>query len=109
MADSVTIQVESKKSNGDAWDGYGGAPDIAICITGNQGKVCYPGNENQELSDAFCNDSFTCKFSNVILSSDFKIEVFDIDMGFDDAIGTGHCRTGQTSCRVGQATVTISK
>jgi hypothetical protein len=108
---TVNVVVASKKPNGKAWDAFGGLPDIAMCVMTAKGKVCVPGGDHIEPGvPAHCQDSLMCTFTlNVPTNGNsLMIELVDVDMAENDAIGSGTCNVGAT-CRLGAATVTVSR
>jgi hypothetical protein len=89
---SVKVKVNSHKSGGSSWDGFGGAPDVKIYIDGE-----YKGK---------CQDSFNCNVEHTSIKKEWTISLIDADAFSDDTIGRGKCRVN-TNCIVGQATVNI--
>lgn len=105
---TINVEIERAKANSNQWDAMNRAPDIAICLT-NQlvGMMCFPdGNQVELVTKPQCPNSFKCKFTADVPEGNFKISVVDVDVAFNDPIGTGLCHTG-TTCEIGQAKVTI--
>ena len=105
---TVTVKVLKTKSDGRAWDAFGGKPDISLCISSDSGTKCYPdGDSVMGILEPKCRDAFRCTFTGVMVpSGDFEITVVDIDMAANDSIGSTYCSKGK-SCSAGQAKVTI--
>jgi len=105
---TVKVKVKQSKVNGKAWDAFGGAPDIALCIDSSDGMKCYPdGASPRKIENPECRDAFTCTFRNVrIPSGEFEVIVVDVDAMANDIIGEEDC-TAPGKCRVGQAKVTF--
>jgi hypothetical protein len=105
---TVKVKVKQTKVNGKAWDAFGGAPDIALCIDGSGGMKCYPdGDSPRKIAAPQCRDAYTCTFRKVkIPSGEFEVIVVDVDAMANDIIGEEDCR-GSGKCRVGQAKVTF--
>ena len=105
---TVKVKVKQSKVNGKAWDAFGGAPDIALCIDGSSGMKCYPsGDSPRKVREPHCRDAFSCTFRNVkIPSGEFEVIVIDIDAMANDIVGEEDC-TAPGKCRVGQAKVTF--
>jgi hypothetical protein len=104
---TANVTLDAKKSNGKAWDAFGGMPDVGLCYTAGGRKVCTPGGGSsiEGGTPAHCQDSLTCSFQ--IDAAATSIEVVDIDMSSNDAVGSGPCPPGNT-CRLGSCTVTVS-
>ena len=103
---SIEVEVQQKKTNGKAWDAFGGGPDLALCVKTPKGKKCYPdGTSEMEILEPQCRDSFTCTFKGVYLEAPFELTVVDVDMAANDVAGTGVCEGDE--CTVGLAKVTI--
>ena len=108
---TVEIEVQHAKANSEPWDFLNGAPDIGVCLSNETyGTVCFPdGSTMSSIREAECPDSYKCRFSvDVPEDADFKIYVVDVDLAFNDPIGTGLCHTDMT-CDVGEAKVTVKK
>lgn len=83
----VTVNAASTKSNGDAWDTGGGAPDLGICIVTASNTLCDPSLKG------VCQDKFSCTFSKVIVpNGPFSVWVYDIDLAENDSIGSSTCK-----------------
>jgi hypothetical protein len=104
----LTVVVDSTKASGGAWDAFGGLPDLALCYTGDEGKVCIPGGKSTVSpgEPAFCQDALTCIFAIEARGADILLEIVDVDLTANDPVGAGLCRPGGT-CRVGSASVTF--
>ena len=107
---TITVSVEPKKANEKEWDMSKGAPDLALCMTHPLvGVLCLPNGDSIEaIKQPECPNSYQCRFSAEIPEQTFKVSIVDVDVAFNDVIGVGHCRRGET-CEVGQAIVTISQ
>ena len=107
---NITVEIDRAKANSDKWDILNGAPDIAICVTNQMvGMMCFPdGDKIESITKSQCPDSFKCKFNADLPEGNFKIAVVDVDLKFNDPIGTGLCHTGMT-CEIGQVKVTIGE
>ena len=105
---TVTVKIQKTKSDGRAWDAFGGEPDIAICVEGDSGTKCYPdGDSEMGILEPQCRDAFRCTFRGVMVpSGEFEISVMDVDLAANDSIGSANCKKGKT-CTAGQAKVTI--
>jgi hypothetical protein len=109
---TIAIHVEPKKADGKDWDFAGGLPDIGFCLSVGETRTCYPGGKPKLAggSKAVCQDALECT-TTVQIPADAReivVEVIDIDIAANDVIGSGTCRVGET-CRIGQATVTITR
>lgn len=110
---TITIDVEKDKANETGWDLKitpfdNKAPDIAICISHSLvGTLCLPEGDNiKNIKTPQCQNSYHCRFSVETPDRNFKISVVDVDLVYNDLIGTGHCRQGKT-CMVGGATIQV--
>ena len=97
---SISVQIDSTKPDGSAWDAFGGAPDIALCGTSSGGAGCVVA----EGTVARCQDAFSCSFS-VSLPETFSASLWDLDLAADDLVGTCYIDHPGTY-RCGSATVT---
>lgn len=97
---AISVQVNSTKPDGAAWDAFGGAPDIGLCTASSGGSGC----AMTEGSAARCQDAFGCTFS-LSLPETFSASLWDLDVAADDLIGTCFIdHPGTYQC--GSATVT---
>ncbi len=105
---TISVTVQKTKANGKAWDAFGGAPDLSICVKTGHGIKCYPdGDSPMGIIKPACRDSFKCSFSNVYLGRGVvEITVVDVDIAANDTVGKGQCQRGKT-CTIGLATVRI--
>lgn len=91
---TLGINVATHKPSGDAWDAFGGAPDIAICINSALGQRCYAaGNGAYASPSAFgrsrCPDAFACTFVvGVPSTGPFSLSIYDVDLSAHDLIGS---------------------
>lgn len=91
---TVGINVSTHKPNGDAWDAFGGAPDIALCVSSAFGTQCYaagprPLASPQGFGRARCQDAFSCSFTfPVPTTGPFSIVIYDVDVASHDQIGS---------------------
>jgi hypothetical protein len=110
---SISMTVASTKDDGWEWDAFGGAPDIALCVTMNGRRTCEPGGGTSVSAGvpAQCQDSLTCafEFQTEGAVNSLTVEAFDIDASANDIIGSGTCMIGQTDCRVGQASLNVQR
>ncbi|MDX9722267.1 MAG: hypothetical protein RBU37_16105 [Myxococcota bacterium] len=86
--------MDNTKTNGNAWDALGGAPDPFVVVDGTS----YRGKR--------CQDKYTCviEISEV---GPVSIEVWDADVNFDDPAGVTVCDTGAVCGTGNGATVYI--
>jgi hypothetical protein len=97
----ITVQVDSTKPGGEAWDAFGGAPDIALCTTSSGGAGCAVA----EGTTARCQDQFACSFP-MSLPASFSASFWDLDVANDDLIGSCFIDHPGTY-RCGSASVTV--
>ena len=104
----IKVKVKQTKVNGKSWDAFGNAPDIAMCIDGDDGMQCYPkGDSPRKVREPHCRDAFECTFRNVkVPDGEFEIILIDIDAMANDIIGEEDCKP-KGKCKVGRAKVTI--
>ena len=105
----VAVQVEETKANGKTWDGFKGAPDIAICLSDGVRTWCLPdGASPKAILRARCQDSFSCLF-NIELEPEkmYSVTVVDVDATDNDTVGSALCAVGGT-CKAGQAMVLLN-
>lgn len=105
---SVAVQVQPANERGEAWDGAGDPPDIALCVIASNGTRCYPeGTAAESVPRAQCMNATACTFPRVELPiGDITLRVVDVDLAADDLIGAGGCGLGAT-CTLGRARVTV--
>lgn len=105
----ISIEITDTKEDGSRWDRGQPNPDVAFCITDNEGKTnCTPEGRNiTELSGIQCRNSLVCHSFVPVPDGEFNISILDIDISNHDTIGIGNCTLGQT-CKLGQATITTS-
>jgi len=94
---SIGIEVPGTKSTGEAWDPFGGAPDISICINSALGQECFaagraivrmPGQVRRSL----CPDRFRCNVTvTVPRRGPYSLTIFDVDNRFDANDPIGDC------------------
>ncbi len=91
---TLGINVAPHKPSGEAWDAFGGAPDIAICINSALGQRCYAaGNGAYASPSAFgrsrCPDAFACSFVVAVpATGPFSLSIYDVDLSAHDLIGS---------------------
>lgn len=91
---TLGINVAPHKPSGDAWDAFGGAPDIAICINSALGQRCFAaGNGACASPSAFgrsrCPDAFACNFMVAVpATGPFSLSIYDVDLSEHDLIGS---------------------
>jgi hypothetical protein len=106
---TLSVAVDPRKPTGDAWDAFGGAPDIALCVNSALGQQCFSGTTVQP-TPAFvrgaCQDSFSCRFVVYVPTvGPFSVALYDVDLSQHDTIGA--CMiSGRGQRRCGAATVT---
>lgn len=111
----VAVTVGPRKLDGRAWDAFGGAPDVAVCLTVGGQRYCEPGGGASVAggTPVPCQDALTCSFEipegalPVDEGSSVSVEVIDVDLSQNDPIGAGDCTIG-SPCTIGAAQVTIS-
>lgn len=84
-------------------------PDIAICLSDQFSQsICIPeGNTYQVIQSSLCEDSQICVIPTIWLpATPFSIAVVDVDLQFNDLIGTGTCQVGNI-CSIGRAQVEV--
>jgi hypothetical protein len=68
-------------------------PDINICVGEHGAQTCGPVPH--------CKDSLRCVTVGLPVSgSRFRLQVFDMDLQFNDDMGLGTCDVSQTACRL---------
>lgn len=91
---TLAINVAPHKPGGAAWDAFGGAPDVAICINSALGQRCFAaGNGTYASPSQFgrgrCQDSFACTFAvTVPATGPFSLSIYDVDLSEHDLIGS---------------------
>lgn len=85
-AATISVKVESAKSNGEGWDFEGGAPDIGICVITASNNLCDPARAGK------CTDKFKCNFDVTIPNGPFTVVVYDLDITENDKIGSATCK-----------------
>lgn len=110
---SLAINVASHKPNGAAWDAFGGAPDIAICINSALGQRCFAAGDAaltfpSQFGRGRCQDAFACGFNVVVPSTGpFTLTVYDVDLSEHDTIGACMIGPGAGVVACGSATVAV--
>ncbi len=111
----LTVRIDDHKPSGDAWDAFGGAPDVAICVSSALGRQCFAAgsgiyNSPAEFGRARCQDSTRCSFDfRVPATGPFRLEIYDVDVSDHDFVGScavtpdGNAFSG----RCGSARVTV--
>lgn len=101
----VSVRVDRLKADKSGWDVLLNAPDLAICIEGDFGVSCLPdGTSVETVKHPQCKDDFSCQFSARIQQKEFKVTVIDVDLVYNDLVGSGYCELGKR-CDLGRATV----
>lgn len=105
----LDVVLDPFKANGQAWDAGGEAPDLAVCVSAAGPTQCLPsGSSVSSVTAPACRDALRCSFTGVsVPPGPVLLEVIDVDAVANDVAGDGPCYVGAT-CRVGQATVTVS-
>lgn len=83
------VQVPTTTYGGSAWDAFGGAPDIQVCVTVGEGTSAARG------CTAEASDTFTATFSGGPtlrgsprqIAERLSICVYDVDVSSDDLVG----------------------
>ena len=81
----VSVAAFTVKANGQSWDPFGGAPDLAICIVTPSNPTC------DAARLGFCKDQFSCSFPTPIPNGPFTIWVYDLDEVQNDVVGSAVC------------------
>ena len=106
----IEITVDETKPDGSTWDQFRGKPDIALCLTFEDGKPkCYPrANSHHELAEPRCRDSFKCRFGPLRgpKLEEFEVMVVDVDSAINEIIGKKVCKR-QAPCDLGSAKVIL--
>lgn len=90
---SILVNVNAQNAAGEAWDAFGGAPDIAICVNSALGQRCYANgngvvNGPAGFARGRCQDAFSCVFVvPVMATGPYSIVVYDVDLSAHDVIG----------------------
>jgi hypothetical protein len=95
---NVGVTVDSFNQSGQDWDPW----------AGNRAKPDPMITELTTGTKKTCSDSFTCSMQVNGAGSTLSFNIVDDDPDRDDPIGTGQCR-GTGSCRVGSATLSITR
>lgn len=112
---TLAINVAPHKPGGAAWDAFGGAPDVAICINSALGQRCFAAGAGAYASPSLfgrgrCQDSFACTFVVAVpAAGPFSLSIYDVDLSEHDLIGscavTPNGTVGVGAC--GSATLAI--
>jgi hypothetical protein len=96
---TITIDVESTKTNGKPWDFSGGSPDIELHIDGKRFPI-----------QLHCRNCYRCSMNFYVENDkdEWYFEIYDKDFSNDDLIGKGNC-SDDDSCKLGRATITIKE
>ncbi|MEB3216049.1 MAG: hypothetical protein VKN72_07330 [Nostocales cyanobacterium 94392] len=98
------------------WDAnylYAGSANPDLAITVMNSRVMDTGSRYSCKSGVYLNtrimNTLACVFTGVRVNDEtVRIKITDEDLVYDDIIGSGACKIGQT-CRIGQAEVSITK
>ncbi len=112
---TLGINVTPHKPSGEAWDAFGGAPDIAICTNSALGQRCFAAGNNylpspSQFGRSRCPDAFACTFIIAVpATGPFSLSIFDVDLSAHDLIGACAITPGPTVAVVqcGAATVAV--
>jgi len=86
---TAEVRVKTKRGSGAAWDAFGGAPDLRICVVTDFGTKC---------ADTLCRDSFECSVPGLKVPDEgYRLRVIDVDTEQHDLIGEVAC-TGLGAC-----------
>lgn len=106
---TLSVTVSSRKPSGEAWDAFGGAPDIALCTNSALGQRCISGSgvtTSAAFSRGRCQDAFSCVFVvTVPVEGPFSVSIYDVDVSEHDTIG-GCMISGRGQHPCGAAMVT---
>lgn len=90
---TIAVAVDSHKPTGEAWDAFGGAPDIALCTTSALGTQCFgaagsPATTAPTFTRGRCQDAFACVFTATVpTTGPVSLAIFDVDVSRHDVIG----------------------
>lgn len=93
---NLTIEVDSTKSSGKAWDIAGGAPDIMVKI------------DSKTIFKKSCKNSYKCTIDFESKKDKWYLEIYDKDLRASDLIGKGECKV-DTNYTLGSAKIKIVK
>ena len=106
----IEIEVNETKPDGSTWDQFRGKPDIAMCLTFEDGKPkCYPrAKSHHELAEPRCRDSFKCRFGPLRgpKADAFEVVIVDVDSAINEIIGKAKCKR-QAPCDLGSAKLVL--
>ena len=88
----VTFHVYSKSFG---WDIDGSDPDPKVVVYGHTKE------------ERYCDSSYTCTIRNIELGKTFEVYAKDVDLAFDNDIGSGTCAL-HSSCERGYMSVTTT-
>ena len=77
----ILVEAETTKRDGRAWDGFGGAPDLRVCVATEFGRKCA----------AVCQDAFRCRAVASVPSDPYAIQVWDHDLRESDEVAVAQC------------------
>ena len=101
----TTGTVAMRKSSGDTWDAFGGAPDPKVCLTLSGSRTCTPA-----IPDSFAptwNTDYPAVTATA-LQVGIPVEYIDEDLSSDDPICTGNVPVTTTSFSQGSWTLSCS-
>ncbi len=90
----ISVRIDPRAPDGEAWDVFGGPPDPYVIVDGKT----YRGYA--------CDNSFKCSF-RVKGARWYRIEVWDRDEVRDNLAGKAWCWAGH-ECQAGSATVKVT-
>lgn len=99
---TMQVNVEPRKKDGKAWDGFGGAPDIAACFTVDGESIgCRPeGKAGASVTKPKCRDSMSCDFEVQVRDGAMVVaQLIDVDSSENDLIGTCAFTAGSGSAQ----------
>lgn len=95
----VSVRVNTTRTNGQAWDEFGGAPDLRICIVTPSNTACDPTRWGM------CRDAFECGYDAIIPNGPFTVWVYDADVLENEPIGAATCKGKGNEWRTRACTV----
>jgi hypothetical protein len=102
---NLSVEIDNRKPNGDAWDIGDGAPDVKVCFEDGWGYRCKVRTISPKEYEPWCKNTYNCDLGLVYFSSDkVNIEVIDVDKIDDDPIDFENCTVGKL-CEMGSAKV----
>lgn len=110
---TLGINVAPHKPTGEAWDAFGGAPDIAICINSALGQRCFAAGNGvyaspSQFGRGRCQDAFACSFVVAVpATGPFSLSIYDVDLSQHDLVGSCAVNPGAGVGSCGSATLVV--